>query len=206
MVSTFFRLTNFPDFSPSLPVFFTVFHIVKFFFITARVCGKVMFSYCLCVCLSVCVSVWAITFECLDIESSFSVWWNILTISRSSLSIKSHWVKVMVILINGHFGLLGTKFFCYDQFMVLIKASRSRTSQDHHKVTIILRWRTFQNQIVSVWISIPKWVVGFRPNAFLFKVLYNICMVFALTVTGWQIFNDLFQYFVQFLLPECARR
>ena len=43
-----------------------------------------MFSYC----LSVCVSGQAITFEYLDIESSFLVWWDTLTISRSSLSIK----------------------------------------------------------------------------------------------------------------------
>ena len=40
-----------------------------------------MFSYCVCVC--VCVSVQAITFECLDVETSFLVWWDILTISRS---------------------------------------------------------------------------------------------------------------------------
>ena len=44
-----------------------------------------MFSLCLCVYLSV----WAITFEVVDIETSFLVWWYILTISRSSLSIKS---------------------------------------------------------------------------------------------------------------------
>ena len=53
---------------------------------TAHACGKVMFSYCLCV--SVCVSVWAITFEFLAIETSFLVWWYIVTISRSRLSIK----------------------------------------------------------------------------------------------------------------------
>ena len=38
--------------------------------------------------VSVCVSVWAITFEPVDIETSFLVWWYILTISRSSLSVK----------------------------------------------------------------------------------------------------------------------
>ena len=32
---------------------------------TARVCEKEMFSCCLCVC----VSIWAITFECFDIET-----------------------------------------------------------------------------------------------------------------------------------------
>ena len=42
--------------------------------ITARVCGKVIES--------VFVSVCAITFECLNIETSFLVGWDILTISR----------------------------------------------------------------------------------------------------------------------------
>ena len=37
--------------------------------VTARVCGKVIFSYCLSVWVCVCLSVWAITFECLDIET-----------------------------------------------------------------------------------------------------------------------------------------
>ena len=53
---------------------------------------EVMFSLCLCVCLCVCLpvclSVQAITFEPVDIEISFLVWCYILTISRSSLSVK----------------------------------------------------------------------------------------------------------------------
>ena len=44
--------------------------------------------------------------------------------------------------------------------------------QGHFKVKIILR--PFQNQIVSVLISIPKRTVGFRPNAFL--LLYDIAV------------------------------
>ena len=48
--------------------------------------------------LSVCVPVQAITFECLDMETSFFVQQYILTISRSSSSIKGHWVKVQVTL------------------------------------------------------------------------------------------------------------
>ena len=32
--------------------------------------------------VSVCVSVWATTFECLDIETSFLVWQDIMTMSR----------------------------------------------------------------------------------------------------------------------------
>ena len=35
--------------------------------------------------MSVCMSVWTITFECLDLETSYLVWWDILTIFRSSL-------------------------------------------------------------------------------------------------------------------------
>ena len=55
--------------------------LTQSFLVTARLCGKVMFSYCLRVCVSV-------TFECLNIETSFLVWWYILTISRSGFSTK----------------------------------------------------------------------------------------------------------------------
>ena len=60
----------------------------KFVVVTSRICGRgnvFVMSVCLCVC--VCLSVWAITFD-IDIKTSFLVWWYILTISRSSLSIK----------------------------------------------------------------------------------------------------------------------
>ena len=50
--------------------------------------GNVFSHVCLCVCLSVFLSVQAITFEPLNIETSFLVCRYILTISRSSLSIK----------------------------------------------------------------------------------------------------------------------
>ena len=113
--------------------------------ITARVRGEVMFSYCLCVCLSVClcvclsvcVSVWAMTFECLDIETSFLVWWYILTISRSSLD---------------------TKFVCYDQLIVLMLSLRSRSShgQGHFKITVILRSRSFWNQMAMYFDFYPE--------------------------------------------------
>ena len=62
--------------------------------ITSRICGRgnVFCSVCVCVslsvCLSLCLSVQAITFESVDIETSFLVWWYILTISRSNSSIK----------------------------------------------------------------------------------------------------------------------
>ena len=53
--------------------------------------GNVFSHVCVCVsvCLSVFLSVQAITFELLDIETSFLVCRYILTIPRSSLSIRS---------------------------------------------------------------------------------------------------------------------
>ena len=50
---------------------------------------SVFLSVCLSVCLSVFLSVQAITFEPLDIETSFLVCMYIRTISRSSLRIRS---------------------------------------------------------------------------------------------------------------------
>ena len=47
----------------------------------------------------------------------------------------------------------------HDQLMVHINI----------KIKVISDSRSFK-QIISVWISIPKWVVGFRPNALLFLV------------------------------------
>ena len=58
-----------------------------------NVFGHVCLSVCLCVCVSVCLSVFlfvqAITFKPLDIETSLLVCRYILTISRSSLTIKA---------------------------------------------------------------------------------------------------------------------
>ena len=58
------------------------------FVFTSCVCGRGnVFVVSVSVSVSVCVCS-AITFEQVDIETSFLVWWYILTISRSSLSIK----------------------------------------------------------------------------------------------------------------------
>ena len=43
---------------------------------------------CVCVCVHVCVPVQAITFEYLDIDTSFEVYWYILNTSSLSLSTK----------------------------------------------------------------------------------------------------------------------
>ena len=62
--------------------------------------------------------------------------------------------------------------------MVSIKASkspsRSPQSQGHLKVKIILKSRAFQIKSVNISISIPKQVVGFEMNAFLFLDIF--CM------------------------------
>ena len=74
--------------------------------------GNVFSHVCLCVCLSVCpsvclsvfLSVQAITFESLDIETSFLVSRYILTISRSSLSIK----------------VIGSRSMSYEKKMIIL--------------------------------------------------------------------------------------
>ena len=93
-------------------------------------------SVCLCVCLCVCLSVWSITFESLDIETWFLVCWYILTISRSSFSIKVMGSRSRSLLWNLLFWLLDPKFFCYSQLRVLIWSSMSRPSQGqgHYEV------------------------------------------------------------------------
>ena len=70
-------------------------YVINVYIFTSRVCGRgnvfvvsVCVSVCVCLCVCVCLSVQAITFEPVDIETSFLVWCYILTISRSSLSIK----------------------------------------------------------------------------------------------------------------------
>ena len=54
------------------------------------------------VCLSVCPS--------LDIETSFLVWWNILTISSFDFEYQGHWVSVKVICWKVFIWLPGHQF------------------------------------------------------------------------------------------------
>ena len=61
----------------------------------------------LSVYLSVCLSVRAIIFECLDVETSFWYVGPNLTISRPSLSINGHKVKVKVTLVKWGFPTAG---------------------------------------------------------------------------------------------------
>ena len=59
-----------------------------YFYHPRMLVGNVFHRVCLFICPSVCLSVQTITFEPLHIGTSFMVWRYILTISRSSLSIK----------------------------------------------------------------------------------------------------------------------
>ena len=71
---------------PPSPVMYWLHHYHPCMWV-GNVFGHVCLSVCLCICLSVCPSVQTITFEPLDIETSFLVCRYIMTISRSCLSI-----------------------------------------------------------------------------------------------------------------------
>ena len=62
------------------------------------------------VCLSVRLTVQTITFECLEIETLFLVWWCILNISTSSLStrvkVKDTLVKLIIFTVGHQIRLL----------------------------------------------------------------------------------------------------
>ena len=85
----------------------TIMLISVIIIITSCICSRdnvfIMFM-CVCVCLSVCSGH---NFWCIEIETSFLVWWYILTISRSSLNFKvigsrSRPPWKMLILLPGH--------------------------------------------------------------------------------------------------------
>ena len=111
-------------------------YYVRRFMLPPAYAVEVMFSSCLCVCvcvcvcLSVCLSVRAITFEPVDIETSFLVWCYILT----SLSIK--------VIRSRSRSSHGKCQFCYLDI--------SLTYFELSEVKVISRSRSFQGQIVSV--------------------------------------------------------
>ena len=60
--------------------------------------------------------------------------------------------------------------YVWERFMLVVVSKSALTTfqmlpQGHLKIKVILR--SFENQIVSVWISVLNPVVGFRPNAYL---------------------------------------
>ena len=118
-------------------------HII--YIITSRICGRgnVFIVYVhVCVCVCVCLFVRAITFEPVNIETSFLVWWYILTISRSSLSeYQGHWFKVKVISWKMLIWLPGHQF----NSVWLIWGEGHKWGQGHTKV-IGSRSRSFHGK------------------------------------------------------------
>ena len=107
-----------------------------------------MLSVCLsiCVCIYVCLSIKVKTFESLDIENSFLLWLGHLYHISVKFECQDHWVKVKVTLVNGLFELLDTGFLA----VAIIWYEYCHQGQGCLKV------KAFQNQTVSVMISISK--------------------------------------------------
>ena len=118
-------------------------------------------SVCLSVCPSVCLSVQTITFEPLHIGTSFLVWRYILTISRSSLSIKVIGLRSRSCAKNDYL-LIST---CYS-FVCTFKAiKRSRscikvkvTHQGQGQIKVNIKLRSFLRRdtltrVVCIWIK-----------------------------------------------------
>ena len=93
-----------------------------------------MFSV-MSICLSVCLSVQAITFEPLDIETSFLVCRYILTISRSSLSIKVIGSRSMSYEKNDSFTYFNFLILC-TWLQVINKVKVTHQGEGHIKVKV----------------------------------------------------------------------
>ena len=112
------------------------------------VCPSVCPSVCLCFCVSVCLSVQAITFESLNIGTSFLAWRYILTISRSSLSTKVIGSRSRSCVKKWLFTYFNLLFLCMDlQAINEVKVtyqghmSRSRSNQGQHQIEVIFKDR-----------------------------------------------------------------
>ena len=142
--------------------------------IFGRVCLSVRLSVSVCpsvcqmsVCPSVCLSVQTITFEPLHIGTSFLVWRYILTISRSSLSIKvigsrsRSCAKNDYLLISTCYSFVCT--FTINKVKVTYQGqghtSRSRSNQGQHQIEVIFKERYSYMRCIA-----------FESNAFLFTV------------------------------------
>ena len=97
--------------------------------------GNVFGHVCLSVCLSVFMSVWAITFEPLHIETSFLVYRYILTISRSSLSIKVIGSRSRSYEKNDNFTYLNLLILCM-WLQVINKVKVTHQGDGHIKVRV----------------------------------------------------------------------
>ena len=100
-----------------------------------NVFSHVCLSVCVSVCLSVFLSVQAITFELLDIETSFLVCRYILTISRSSLNIKVIGSRPRSYEKNDSFTYFNLLIFCMWP-KVINKVKVTNQGQSHIKVKV----------------------------------------------------------------------
>ena len=138
--------------------------IHSWLFITARVCGKVMFSYCLCVsvCLSVCLGYnfwmpWHRNFIFGMVVHLDNIW--------VKFEYQGHWIKVKVTLIKlaswtvGHQICLLWPAYGTDVIKVkVISWSRSFQGHSHFKVKVILE----SNGNVFRFISQSGWFAFVR--------------------------------------------
>ena len=99
---------------------------------------------CLSVCLSVCMclSVQTITFEPLHIGTSFLAWRYILTISRSSLSIKVIGSRSRSCAKFDYLKLISTCYSFVCTYRPLIR-SRSRSHQGQGQIKVNIKLRSF---------------------------------------------------------------
>ena len=93
-----------------------------------------------CVSLSVCVCVFVclgLTFEPVDIETSFLVWWYIVTTSMSSLSIKVIGSSQGHLIENANFATWTSYLTWFDLSEVkVINVIKSYQGQCHSKVKL----------------------------------------------------------------------
>ena len=108
-----------------------------------------------------CLSVQTITFEPLHIGTSFLVWWYILTISRSSLSIKVIGSRSRSCTKKWLFTYFNLLFLC--MYLQTINKSRSHikvkvTHQGQGQIKVNIKFRSFLRRdtltrVVCIWIK-----------------------------------------------------
>ena len=129
-----------------------------------------VFIVCVCVCLSVCLCV------CLfRLETLFLVWWYILPICKSSLSINVIGLRSRSSHAKCSFCYLDIILTCFDLFEVKVI----------NGVKVISRARLIRGQIVSVWLSISKQEVGLWLKGILKGIIVvGMCLSLLPTYAG----------------------
>ena len=73
-----------------------------------------------------------------------------------------------------HLGQTKVMFECQGHWVKVKVTLVKYQGECYLKVKVILRSRSFQNQMANIWISIPKRTVGLRPSAFLFNNSFGL--------------------------------